>query len=105
MKWYEIAVTNTSNKPFITRVKAGGKDICLVGYHGDVFAFDAWCPHAGVDISQGWCYNDKLICPYHHFSYDLVTGRGSPGQNDYINTYPVKNKERKALYRYKFSLG
>ena len=92
MKWYPVPEIRNLDQPFIKRVKAGGKNICFVGYQGEIFALSTWCPHAGADLSQGSCEHAKLICPFHGYSYDLRTGKGSHGQNDYINTYPVKIK-------------
>jgi nitrite reductase/ring-hydroxylating ferredoxin subunit len=93
VKWYHVVVDDI-DKPFIRRINAGGKSICVVGYQGKVYALGARCPHAGGDLSSGWCNNSKLVCPIHRYSYDLATGRGSPGQNDYINVYPVKISEQ-----------
>jgi nitrite reductase/ring-hydroxylating ferredoxin subunit len=93
MKWYKIPEIQNFDQPFIKRVKAGDKSICLVGYNDEVFAVSAMCPHAGGDLSEGWCNNEKLVCPYHRYSYDLRTGKGSKGQNDYINTYPVEIRD------------
>ena len=90
MKWYKIPGIQNFDQPFIKRIQAGNKTICLVNYEGEVFALSARCPHAGGDLSIGWCNNSKLICPFHRYSYDLHTGKGSEGQNDYIETYPVK---------------
>ena len=93
MTWYEIPGVKPTVKPFIKRVKAGGKTICLIGYENEVFALSAKCPHAGGDLTQGWCKEGKLICPLHRYSFDLRTGKGSEGQNDYIDSYPVEIKD------------
>jgi nitrite reductase/ring-hydroxylating ferredoxin subunit len=90
MKWYKVPGDLKPGSPFIKKVNAGNKNICLVGYEGEVFALAAKCPHAGGDLSLGWCDNEKIVCPVHRYSYDLQTGKGSKGQNDFINTYPVK---------------
>jgi nitrite reductase/ring-hydroxylating ferredoxin subunit len=90
MNWYKVLDNNNLKYPFIKKVKAGGKWICLVGVDNEVCALSAKCPHAGADISQGWCKDGKLICPFHRYSYDIHTGRGSEGQGDYIQTYPVE---------------
>ncbi|MEO6851245.1 MAG: Rieske 2Fe-2S domain-containing protein, partial [Mucilaginibacter sp.] len=65
----------------------------LVGFEGEIFALSAKCPHAGGDLSAGWCKEGKLICPVHRYSYNLQTGRGSEGQNDYVDTYPVEIRD------------
>ncbi|MGZ3945337.1 MAG: Rieske (2Fe-2S) protein [Mucilaginibacter sp.] len=97
MKWYRIPGIPDLDQPFIKRVKAGNKNICLVGYERKVFALAARCPHAGGDLSQGWCKNQQLVCPVHRYAYDLQTGKGSPGQNDFVTTYPVEIRDN-AVY-------
>jgi nitrite reductase/ring-hydroxylating ferredoxin subunit len=93
MKWYKIPDVKPVGRPFIKRAKAGGKTICLVGYDNEIFALSAKCPHAGGDLTQGWCKEGKLICPVHRYSFDLKTGKGSEGQNDFIESYPVEIKD------------
>jgi nitrite reductase/ring-hydroxylating ferredoxin subunit len=97
MKWYKIPDVQPTNKPFIKKVKVGGKTLCLVGYENKIFALSAKCPHAGGDLTAGWCKEGKLICPVHRYSFNLETGKGSEGQNDYINSYPVEIRD-KAIY-------
>ena len=92
MKWYRVEALEQRDKPFIKKVKAGNKSICLVNFDDVLFAVGATCPHAGEDLSRGWCADGKLVCPYHRFSYDLQTGKGSAGQNDFVESYPVKIK-------------
>jgi nitrite reductase/ring-hydroxylating ferredoxin subunit len=64
-----------------------------VGYNNQVFALSARCPHAGGDLTTGWCKEGKLICPIHRYSYSLETGKGSEGQNDYIESYLVEIRD------------
>ena len=92
MKWYKMPGIQLTNEPFIKKVKAGSQSICLVGYEGKLFALGSTCPHAGEDLSRGWCKDNKLVCPVHRFSYNLETGKGSPGQNDFVETYPIEIK-------------
>jgi len=90
VKWHKVPGIEDKGQPFIKKVKAGNKTVCLVGYEGKVFALSYRCPHAGGDLSYGWCNNGKLVCPIHRYSFDLQTGKGSEGQNDYIDSFPVK---------------
>ena len=93
MEWYQVPDLQYKGQTFIKRVKVGGKTICLVSHEGEVFALGAKCPHAGGDLTQGWCREGKLVCPIHRYSFDLKTGKGSPGQNDYIDSYPVEIRD------------
>jgi nitrite reductase/ring-hydroxylating ferredoxin subunit len=90
MKWFKVSGRIEIHKPFIKKINIDGRKLCLVGYEGQIFAVSAKCPHAGEDLSKGWCTEGKLVCPVHRFSYNLTTGKGSPGQNDYVDTYAVK---------------
>ncbi len=89
MAWYKVAEDNTV-EPGLWRVSAGGKNICLVHHDGQWFALAASCPHAGADLSQGWCDDGQVVCPFHRYHYDLLTGRGAAGQNDYVRTYTTE---------------
>jgi nitrite reductase/ring-hydroxylating ferredoxin subunit len=93
MNWYRILDVQLTGKPFIKKVKAGGKTFCLVSVDDKIYALSAKCPHAGGDLTQGWCKEGKLICPVHRYSYNIETGKGSEGQNDYIKSYPVEIRE------------
>jgi nitrite reductase/ring-hydroxylating ferredoxin subunit len=92
MKWYKVAEVEGVLAP-ISKITAGGKKLCLVKAEGEFYALSAKCPHAGADLTEGWCENKKLICPFHRYGYDLATGRGNPGQNDYVSTYPVEIRD------------
>ncbi|UOE46365.1 Rieske (2Fe-2S) protein [Mucilaginibacter sp. SMC90] len=93
MKWHKVESPKDINQPFIKKTKAGRKSICLVGFNGMLYAVSARCPHAGADLSEGLCVRKLIVCPYHRYTYDLETGKGGEGQNDFIETYPVEIKE------------
>ncbi len=93
MKWHKALDNSNLTYPFIKKAIIGHRSVCLIGVDEEVYALSAQCPHAGADISQGWCKNGKLICPFHRYSYDIKTGRGSPGQGDYLQTYPVEKRD------------
>ncbi|WP_419698286.1 Rieske (2Fe-2S) protein [Mucilaginibacter sp. NFX135] len=93
MKWYKIPEIQNINEPFITKIKAGGKSICLVGFEDRIYALSAICPHAGADLSEGLCVKGKIVCPYHRYTYNLETGKGGEGQNDFVATYLVELRE------------
>ncbi len=93
MEWHKVPDIQLDGQPFIKKVKVAGRILCLVGVEDKVYALAAKCPHAGGDLSNGWCKDGKLICPIHRYSYDITTGKGSEGQNDYIANYPVEIRD------------
>ncbi len=94
MKWIRILLkTDVKEVDFIRAITVEGKRLCLVKSGDKFFVTQLKCPHAGANLSEGWCEDGKLICPYHRYSYDLETGRGAPEQGDYINTYAIEVRD------------
>lgn len=94
MNWVKILPKEIySSANFIRLINVEGKKICLVKIDHEFFATQSRCPHAGADLSQGFCKDKKLICAFHRYEYDLETGRGAAGQGDYINTFPLDLRE------------
>lgn len=91
MNWIKIIpIENLSDEDFITKVNVSGKNICLIRTEGEIYAVQNKCPHAGAQLSNGWCSNGNIVCPHHRQEFDLKTGRGALGQNNYVNTYPLE---------------
>ncbi len=98
MKWIKLPIEVTAIKENeLIKINAERKQLCLVKYDDEFFATKTKCPHAGADLSQGKCVNGEIECPFHRYRYDLKTGRGTAGQGDYLQTYPVKS-EKGELY-------
>jgi 3-phenylpropionate/trans-cinnamate dioxygenase ferredoxin subunit len=93
MKWFKIFGADVFDAgDFVRRVDVSGRKLCIVKTGADIFAVQNKCPHAGADLSSGWCSHGNIVCPYHRHEFDLTTGRGKAGQGNYINTYPVERR-------------
>lgn len=93
MKWIELPSEWIQTLDGVRKVKIAGRHICLIRYEDRIYATSARCPHAGADLSGGWCENGRLICPYHRHAFDLENGKGDPGQGNYITTYPIRQQD------------
>lgn len=94
LRWIKLSELEIlPDDDFVKSVQVNKKRICLIKTEDRWFATQAKCPHAGADLSQGWCKNGKLICPFHRYEYDLKSGKGAPGQGDYIDTYPLQIRQ------------
>lgn len=92
LKWFKIEEM-LPEEDFVRQIKVNGKKLCVVRDHKKLYAVQNSCPHAGGILSGGWCKNGYLICPIHRWEYHLGTGRGAQGQGDYIDIYPVEERE------------
>lgn len=91
MKWLKLEVV-IPEFDFVEQIKVNGKKLCLVKHKGKVHVLENNCPHAGGILSGGWCKHGNIVCPIHRYEYNLETGRGAIGQNDYIDIYPVEER-------------
>lgn len=71
----QIPATIPANERVI--VDAGPYRIMLVETDGGTRAYDAACPHYGVDLADGACDTNKVYCPACAISFDLQTGISS----------------------------
>ncbi|WP_262250250.1 Rieske (2Fe-2S) protein [Parapedobacter soli] len=93
MKWIKIADEAIPDTDGIRKTSIGGKRVCIIRQGNKLHATSARCPHAGADLSGGWCEAGRLICPYHRHAFNLETGRGDSGQGDYITVYPLEKRQ------------
>ena len=94
MKWIRLFTADILNgSDFVKKIDVLGKKLCAVKTDNQIFVIQNKCPHAGADLSLGWCSNGNIVCPYHRHEFNLNTGRGKAGQGNYINTYPIETRD------------
>lgn len=75
----------------VREVKVENKTLCIGRTQNGYFAVQNKCPHAGGSLGKGWCNNaGQVVCPLHHYKFDLKSGR-QYGEGLYrLKTYPLK---------------
>lgn len=89
MKWIKLLEVKPEDNKII-KIKVSNKTICLVNHENEIRAFKTNCPHAGGDLSNGWCDSGFVVCPLHRYKYNLENGLGAEGQGDYLKVYPLE---------------
>lgn len=90
LHWYQIDKTSSYDENRIYEVKAGHTRLCIIHHAMGWKAFSRKCPHAGASLATGWCEGEEVVCSYHRHRFNLTTGKGCPGQGDFIKIYPTK---------------
>ena len=88
-----------SDLPAINQVKelsCGEKLICVANVNGEISAMENTCLHMGGPLGQGVIEKGKVICPWHGWAWDPITGQG-PGPTAKIAVYPVKIENGEVL--------
>ena len=68
----------------------GNKPICVANVNGVISAMDNICLHRGGPIGQGTIEGNKVVCPWHGWQWDPVTGEASHNANAKVKVYPLK---------------
>src|SRR5262249_48902558 len=73
------------------QVAAGETNILLARVNGKYYAVGATCPHYGATLAEGALCGERIICPWHHASFDVKTGDLlEPPALDALPHYEVK---------------
>ena len=60
----------------------------LAHYQGRIYALGGVCPHRRNPLEGAVLWDHLIDCPFHHFQYDLRTGRNHYPRNVYPADLP-----------------
>jgi nitrite reductase/ring-hydroxylating ferredoxin subunit len=73
------------------RVQIGEKRLVICNHGGQFYAADESCPHQGASLAGGKVEQGCVICPLHHWPWDLKTGLTDPKlPHFHLIRYPCK---------------
>ncbi len=70
--------------------EAGDKVLCIAAVDGRYAAMDTVCLHRGGSLGQGTVENGKVICPWHAWRWDPVTGEALEDPQLRVEVYPLR---------------
>ena len=72
-------------------VQAGRRTIALFRVGREVFAVANTCPHKGASLCDGTLVKEERVvrCPWHHWNWQLATGKLEVDPSQGIRTYQV----------------
>ena len=68
----------------------GGKAICIANTGDSFSAMDNVCVHRGGPLGQGMVDGNKIICPWHGWTFDVSTGACTHNADVRVKTFPMK---------------
>ena len=91
--WHKVPVKIDDTRNYVKALHVAGKKLCLIRQDDVLSVTSSRCPHAGADLTKGWCEGEKLICPFHRHRFDIRTGKCDENQGNYIRMYPLKKED------------
>jgi nitrite reductase (NADH) small subunit len=67
-----------------------GRTICVANNNGLCSAMDNVCAHRGGPLGQGVVEQGKLVCPWHGWQFDLLTGQSEQSATVGVQVYELK---------------
>ncbi len=78
-------------KSVIKKVKVGDRSIALIRLKDEFYAFSTSCPHRGASLLDGSINGiGEIICPLHHYRFDLKTGQVKSGSCADLEVFPCE---------------
>lgn len=92
VRWHEVEADELGTDE-VKAVIAGGRSICLARTAEGLSALDNRCPHQGGPLGEGTIEHGWLICPWHGYEYDPVSGEPPGAHDDAPAPFPVQEKD------------
>ena len=77
-------------------VKIGDNVYAICNDGGTFYATDESCPHEGGHLGRGLVNDGCIVCPVHHWAWNLKTGQNNMGiKHLMLKTYPCQIRDGK----------
>ncbi len=74
----------------VMQAEVGEETYAVCNARGEVHALEGICPHAGGPLGQGALHGTTLVCPWHAWEYDCLTGESDVDETIRLAKFPVK---------------
>jgi nitrite reductase (NADH) small subunit len=92
-EWVRLCGVHEVPKPGeVVQAEAAGVEICLANINGRLSALDNWCPHRRGPLGEGWLEGESVVCPWHSWAFNTVTGIADPPERAQVAVFPVEVK-------------
>ncbi len=89
-EWHRLDVDLEMGE--VTTVVVADRAVCVTRTERGYGALDNHCPHQGGPLGEGQIEDGCLICPWHGYEYDPITGRPPEGYDDVATVYPLEER-------------
>ena len=75
------------------RFEHDGRTFAVFTVDGAPAVTDDACPHKSGQLSEGLVRDGAIVCPFHFYAFDLVSGRCRTTELYRIRWYPVESQD------------
>ena len=101
MNWFTIFESEEEAKKVLLQnnpitVIVNDKRLCLGIFQGLFYTIDDTCPHQNASLGKGKILPyGGIQCPFHHFVFDIKTGKCTSGSCKDVTRYDTRSSNNK----------
>jgi nitrite reductase/ring-hydroxylating ferredoxin subunit/multimeric flavodoxin WrbA len=89
--WRDLGPVQEFLRAPVTEITVDRVKLAVSQVQGKFGVVSGVCNHAGGPLGQGQLDGDYLVCPWHHWKFHRVTGKGEPGfEEDAVPSYEFR---------------
>jgi len=92
-RWTKALELDELHEGQVKEVTCGKHTVCMTHHEGKYGALDNECPHQGGPLGEGSIEKGWVLCPWHGWEFDPLTGQPPGGYDDGVPTYPVERRK------------
>src|SRR5229473_1353673 len=90
-EWRDLGPVEGFLRVPISEVEMGRGKVAVSQREGKFGVVSGVCNHVGGPLGQGRLEGDYIVCPWHHWKFHRITGKGEPGfEDDAVPCYEVR---------------
>jgi nitrite reductase/ring-hydroxylating ferredoxin subunit len=92
MAFVKLAAVSQVPEGTALHVETADGAVAIYNIEGEFHAMDGICPHSGGPLGEGALQGRILVCPFHAWGFDCVTGLSDADDSLRQATYAVKTE-------------
>jgi len=84
------ALRDAPARDAVREMTVGQHKLCVANIGGVLYAMDNECPHRLGPLGEGVVEDGAVLCPWHGWAFDPVTGGCKESAQAKVKTYPVE---------------
>ncbi len=94
-KWIDIGSQDQFAQGSSACITVEDESVVICNVDGQLAAVLNVCPHAHLPIGEGELRGSILVCPFHGYAYNVLTGRNADFPNEELpaTTFPIRVTE------------
>jgi nitrite reductase/ring-hydroxylating ferredoxin subunit len=93
MAFVRLAALSQLPEGSALQVETADGAVAICNVEGQLYAIDGICPHSGGPLGEGALHGRILVCPFHGWAFDCVTGLSDADDDLRQATYPVRAQD------------